>query len=94
MSSFNYSTVSFTLSSILIRVATIGYGRPPDFEVKAPGQPSMRERIDWALRHEEKFIEAYEEEDDYKAKKSGFMREFMKKAPRLQVKRRKIRARL
>ena len=85
---------SHKFSSILIRVASIGYGRPPDFEVKAPGQPTVRERIDYALRHDPRFIEAYEEEDDIRRKDSGIVREFLKRAPRLQLRRRRIRSHL
>ncbi|KAI5116234.1 hypothetical protein M0805_003296 [Coniferiporia weirii] len=49
-------------ASMLIRVACIGYARAPDFEIAAPGQPSMSERIDYALRHDPKFVEAAAEE--------------------------------
>jgi len=33
----------------MIRVASIGYGLEPEFLVKAPSQPGMRERIERAL---------------------------------------------
>lgn len=33
----------------MIRVARIGYGLEPEFLLKAPRQPSMRERIERAL---------------------------------------------
>ena len=33
----------------MIRVAQIGYGLEPEFLLKAPSQPSMRERIERAL---------------------------------------------
>ncbi|KAI0076967.1 hypothetical protein K474DRAFT_1181426 [Panus rudis PR-1116 ss-1] len=45
-------------ASILIRVASIGYGRKPDFEVNAPGQPTHEERIVDALKHHEVFRSA------------------------------------
>ena len=35
---------------MLIRVATIGYGREPDFEPSAPDEPAMAQRIAYALR--------------------------------------------
>ncbi|EMD40315.1 hypothetical protein CERSUDRAFT_110918 [Gelatoporia subvermispora B] len=38
-------------ASILIRAATIGYGREPDYELNAPGQPSLPERLAYALRN-------------------------------------------
>ena len=31
--------------TIMIRVASIGYGHEPEFLLKAPSQPGMRERI-------------------------------------------------
>lgn len=34
----------------MIRVARIGYGLEPEFLLKTPGQPGMRERIGHALR--------------------------------------------
>ena len=34
----------------MIRVASIGYGLEPEFILKAPGQPGMRERIKRALK--------------------------------------------
>ncbi|OBZ70381.1 Nudix hydrolase 15, mitochondrial [Grifola frondosa] len=45
-------------AAILIRVATIGYARAPDFEVNAPGQPSQEQRIARALKHDPIFREA------------------------------------
>jgi len=33
----------------MIRVASVGYGLEPDFLVKAPTQPGMRERIERAV---------------------------------------------
>ena len=46
----------------MIRVATIGYARPPDFEVRAPGEPEMAERIDYALKNSARFRRAFAEE--------------------------------
>ncbi|KZT70259.1 hypothetical protein DAEQUDRAFT_214953 [Daedalea quercina L-15889] len=37
-------------AGVLIRVATIGYGKEPDFDVYAPDQPSQEERIAYELR--------------------------------------------
>lgn len=34
----------------MIRVASIGYDLEPEFLLKAPGQPGMRERIEHALK--------------------------------------------
>jgi len=36
-------------AAIMIRVARIGYGLEPEFLLKAPSQPGMRERIERAL---------------------------------------------
>ncbi|CCM00476.1 uncharacterized protein FIBRA_02510 [Fibroporia radiculosa] len=49
-------------AGILIRVATIGYGRAPDFEVDAPGQPCWNERIAYSLKHNPVFLEAMQKE--------------------------------
>ncbi|EAU82611.1 hypothetical protein CC1G_07893 [Coprinopsis cinerea okayama7 len=49
-------------AAMLIRVATIGYGREPDFEVHPPGAPTMDERIAWALVHRKVFKDACEKE--------------------------------
>ena len=51
-------------SAILIRVATIGYGRDPDFDVLAPNQPAMSEIIKYALRNDQRFINAFNEEKE------------------------------
>ena len=50
-------------SAILINVATVGYAQPPEFNVDAYGQPSMEERIEYAVQNETKFLEAVEEEE-------------------------------
>lgn len=39
-------------AAIMIRVATIGYGLEPEFLLKAPGQPGMRERTEHVLRED------------------------------------------
>jgi hypothetical protein len=44
------SDVTSNYRAIVIRVASIGYGLEPEFLLKAPGQPGMRERIEHALR--------------------------------------------
>ncbi|KAI0782543.1 NUDIX hydrolase domain-like protein [Abortiporus biennis] len=49
-------------ASILIRVATIGYGYEPDFEVNAPDQPAQEDRIVQALRTRPLFRQAEIEE--------------------------------
>ncbi|KZT06452.1 uncharacterized protein LAESUDRAFT_725888 [Laetiporus sulphureus 93-53] len=49
-------------AAILIRVATIGYGREPDFDVCAPGQPSQEERIAFEMRNHPIFREAARQE--------------------------------
>ncbi|KAI0751196.1 NUDIX hydrolase domain-like protein [Daedaleopsis nitida] len=45
-------------ASILIRAAAIGYGHEPDFELYAPDQPTMEQRIAFALRYDPVFREA------------------------------------
>lgn len=45
-------------SAILIRVASIGYGQEPDFEPYAPEQPTMEQRIAYALKYDPVFREA------------------------------------
>lgn len=52
----------FPPSAILIRVATIGYAREPDFEVHSPNEPSFQERIAWALLNRKAFRDACENE--------------------------------
>jgi peroxisomal coenzyme A diphosphatase NUDT7 len=52
----------FTCSAILIRAATIGYAREPDFEVRSPKELSMEERIAWALLNRKIFRDACERE--------------------------------
>lgn len=37
-------------SGVLIRVATVGYGREPDFDANAPDEPSQEERMAFELR--------------------------------------------
>lgn len=46
----------------MIRVAIIGYGRQPEFEVTTPGIPSLDERIAWALLSKPVFRRACERE--------------------------------
>ena len=50
------------IRAILIRTATIGYAREPDFEVKPPHAPTMEERIAWALLYRKVFREACDKE--------------------------------
>lgn len=49
-------------AAMLIRVATIGYAREPDFEVHPPGMPFTQERIAWALLNRKVFRDACEKE--------------------------------
>ena len=49
--------------AILIHVATIGYGRAPEFPSRAPAQYLMEERIRYALKHKEVFREAMKKEN-------------------------------
>lgn len=58
----SFSDLVFVTSAILIRVAMIGYGRAPDFDIVAPGQPPMIERIDYALKHSQRFRQAFAED--------------------------------
>ncbi|KAL5507696.1 PCD1 [Sanghuangporus vaninii] len=80
-------------ASILIRVAEVGFGRSADFEINAPGQPSMTERVDYALRSHPKFIEAFEEEElNAKSQSSHILKEFLR--VRSQRRRRRIASKL
>lgn len=47
---------------MMIRVATIGYAREPDFEAHAPNTPTTEERMAWALLHRHVLRAACEEE--------------------------------
>ncbi|KAI0030515.1 NUDIX hydrolase domain-like protein, partial [Vararia minispora EC-137] len=38
-------------AAILIRVAQLGFGREPEFDMYAQGQPDMRTRVAWAVRN-------------------------------------------
>ncbi|KXN88980.1 Nudix hydrolase 15, mitochondrial [Leucoagaricus sp. SymC.cos] len=49
-------------AGMMIRVATIGYGREPEFQVIAPGTPSLDERVAWALLNRPVFRRACEKE--------------------------------
>ncbi|KAF8805986.1 hypothetical protein BYT27DRAFT_7339260 [Phlegmacium glaucopus] len=49
-------------AAMLIRVATIGYAREPDFEVQAPNELSIEERIAWVLLNRKVFRDACERE--------------------------------
>jgi len=42
-------------AAMLIRVATVGYAREPDFEVQPPNAPTLEERIAWALLNRDTF---------------------------------------
>ena len=50
-------------SAILVKVSSVGYARAPEFDLEAHNQPSMDERIEYALQNETKFLEALEEEE-------------------------------
>ena len=47
---------------MLIKTATIGYGRQPEFEVYSPNAPTMEQRMAWALLNRKVFWEACEKE--------------------------------
>nr|XP_031858243.1 uncharacterized protein CI109_006386 [Kwoniella shandongensis]KAA5525315.1 hypothetical protein CI109_006386 [Kwoniella shandongensis] len=38
-------------AAILIHAASIGYDQPPSFQLLAPGQKTMQERIEWEVRN-------------------------------------------
>jgi coenzyme A diphosphatase NUDT7 len=44
---------------MLIRTATIGYAREPDYEVQPPDAPSMEERIAYVMLHNPNFRDAF-----------------------------------
>jgi hypothetical protein len=48
--------------AMMIHVATISYGRSPDFQVMIPETPSLDERIAWALLSKPVFRRACEKE--------------------------------
>lgn len=52
-----------SVSAILIHIAAQAYGHPPSFDIQALHQPSMHERIAWALLHEPRLLEACVAED-------------------------------
>jgi len=49
-------------AGICIECARIGYKREPEFELLAPGGPSMEMRVAWSLLYHSKWKEAFEEE--------------------------------
>ncbi|GLB34335.1 putative NUDIX domain containing protein [Lyophyllum shimeji] len=49
-------------ASIMIRVASIGYARTPEFEVQPPRAPKLEARLAWALLSRPEFREAYSKE--------------------------------
>ncbi|RDB20080.1 Nudix hydrolase 15, mitochondrial [Hypsizygus marmoreus] len=49
-------------AGILIRVATIGYGRAPAFEINPPGAPTSEARLAWTILSKPEFREASEKE--------------------------------
>jgi hypothetical protein len=49
-------------SSILIHVATVGYGRQPEFEINLPGTPTRYRRLAWTMFSKPVFREACEKE--------------------------------
>ena len=53
-------------------MASIGYGREPEFEVQPPGAPGMEERIGWAVRGwEEKDRKVVRETEEADAEAKG-----------------------
>ena len=67
----------------MIRVATIAFRRKPEFDILAPGQPVMAERIDYALKHDPKFLHAKEEEEKLKGMTPKEREEYKRLATRL-----------
>lgn len=59
---YNWSRYSNLGRAIMIRVATIGYGREPEFQVTESEIPSLDERIAWALLSRPVFRRACEKE--------------------------------
>ncbi|KAG8763462.1 hypothetical protein FRC15_007991 [Serendipita sp. 397] len=50
-------------ASILLEVATIGYGRRPEgFDMESPGEAGRRERIAWEMNRAQRFIDALKRE--------------------------------
>jgi hypothetical protein len=37
--------------AILVHAAMVGYGQDPEFDLRAPRQNNMSERIAWEIRH-------------------------------------------
>ena len=60
--------------AILIHAAMVGFAQQPTFEVKAPGQKSVEERMLWEVRHGagplRRAIEAEGLWDDWKEEKA------------------------
>lgn len=63
----------------MIRVASIAFRRSPDFEVMAPGQPTMIDRIDYVLQNDPKFLKAKEEEESARKNTRGRRRRMKSK---------------
>ena len=60
-------------SAILVRVATIGYNRRPEFDVEAKGQPSLEVRVGRVLeqlRAEERELRRDECREPHRKEKS------------------------
>ncbi|KAF9477836.1 hypothetical protein BDN70DRAFT_809966 [Pholiota conissans] len=69
-------------AAMMIRVATIGYGREPDFEVHPPNASTTTERMAWALLNRPAFRKACEEEGVDMRTAKRVVEEFMKKKRR------------
>ncbi|KAG6836965.1 hypothetical protein H0H93_000357 [Arthromyces matolae] len=50
-------------ANILIRVSTIAYGHPPEFDVNPPNAPSLRTRLAWTVISKPDFREAFKREN-------------------------------
>jgi len=60
-------------AAILIRTATIAYGRPPEFPVQARGEPDLNERVAWSLRHPGKRLEETMQKEGFDAEHAARM---------------------
>ena len=78
----------FTYSAILIRVATIGYAREPDFEVHSSEELSVEERIAWALLNRNVFRDACENEGINLRSAEKIVKRFEKRLAEKEAKRR------
>jgi len=62
-----------SIRAILIRTATIAYGRPPEFPVQARGEPGLNDRVAWSLRHPGKRLEETMRKEGFDAEHAARM---------------------